>query len=281
MTKCRCKSGGLCKTCPCAKAGNPCGPSCGCGKGESSWCLNFPEAINIRKTKMSNGDIKRALAAAGLSPVGTKDEIVLRLAKYLQSQKKDSMPNPEGKSEPRVSSQCGNNSKEIISKIQEIQDSHYDILSLSGLKIDSQSSVAMMRKAYLKLSRKIHPDKHSGSSEAKRAFQCLVLAFDTISNPSEDDEVEQSSKRRKVTRVQRSNTGCYKTRIHCPRCHIQWGTSDLGLEKGSYNFFMQAIKQYVCGRCACLFGCMTAAHYCPYCSKFDIHFLFLQPNTYS
>ena len=58
----------------------------------------FHEAINIRKTKMSNGDIKRSLASAGLSPVGTKDEIVLRLGKYLQSQKKDSVLNPEVKS---------------------------------------------------------------------------------------------------------------------------------------------------------------------------------------
>ena len=282
MTKCRCKSGGLCKNCPCAKANKPCGPLCGCGKGASSWCLNFIEAMNIRKTKMSNGDIKRALASAGLSPVGTKDEIVLRLGKYLQSQKKDSVLNPEVKSK-EGSSGSENSTKEIIVRIQEIQDSHYDILSLSGLKIDSQSSVAMMRKAYLKLSRKIHPDKHSGSSEAKQAFQCLVVAFDTVSNPSEDDssETEHNSKRRKVTRVQRSNTGCYKTKIHCPRCHIQWGTSDLGLEKGSYNFFMQAIKQYVCGRCACLFGCMTATHYCPHCSKFDIYFHFMQLTIYS
>ena len=120
----------------------------------SSWCLNFIEAINIRKTKMSNGDIKRSLASAGLSPVGTKDEIVLRLGKYLQSQKKDSVLNPEVKSK-EGSSGSENSTKEIIVRIQEIQDSHYDILSLSGLKIDSQSSVAMMRKAYLKL-RAIH-----------------------------------------------------------------------------------------------------------------------------
>ena len=142
---------------------------------------------------MSNGDIKRALASAGLSPVGTKDEIVLRLGKYLQSQKKDSVLKSELKSMPKGSSSGSeNNSKEIILRIQEIQDSHYDILSLSGLKIDSQSSVAMMRKAYLKLSRKIHPDKHSGSSEAKQAFQCLVVAFDTVSNPSEDDSRDRT-----------------------------------------------------------------------------------------
>ena len=32
-----------------------------------------------------------------------------------------------------------------------------------------------MRKAYLKLSRKIHPDKHGGSAEAKRAKDDILL----------------------------------------------------------------------------------------------------------
>ncbi|XP_063902673.1 uncharacterized protein LOC135122434 [Zophobas morio] len=30
---------------------------------------------------------------------------------------------------------------------------------------------------------------------------------------------------------------------------------------------MEAIKQYVCGVCSCLFGCMTAEHFCPLCNK--------------
>ena len=258
MSKCRCRSGGLCKSCPCAKAGIPCGADCGCSKGNSSWCLNFKEAMMIRKTKMSNGEIKKALAAAGLSPVGTKDEIVLRLGKHLQKQRKESSTNNNNGSSSSTSSNSkgsssSNDAQQLIQTIQEIQDDHSGLLSLSGVHIDSNSSVGTMRKAYLKLSRKIHPDKHGGSAEAKRAFQCLVVAFDTLSNPTADDDDDDDNnggKRRKVQRVQRSNAGCYKTRIHCPRCKIQWGTSLLGLEKGSYNFFMQAIKQYVCGRCA-------------------------------
>ena len=57
----------------------------------------------------------------------------------------------------------------------------------------------------------------------------------------------------------------HQTHIECPRCGIAWGTADLGLEKGAYNFFMMGIKQYVCGRCACRFGCVTAKHTCPLC----------------
>ena len=30
---------------------------------------------------------------------------------------------------------------------------------------------------------------------------------------------------------------------------------------------MQCLKEYTCGRCAALFGCMSARHECPHCRK--------------
>jgi hypothetical protein len=257
---------GACKKCPCSKAGASCTPACGCRKGHNSLCLNFDEAIKVRK--MTTGAIKKTLAQSGLSPVGVKDELVMRLAKYLQEH---NAGNSEDKKAAEDAGASKISPKMLIKKVTELADEHAALLSLSGVVITATSSTATMRKAYLKLSRHIHPDKHQGSAEAKGAFQCLVVAFETLSSPQTDDDTDANKgKRRKVERVQRSNDGCYKTRIHCPRCHIRWGAAQLGLEKPSYNFFMQAIKQYVCGRCACQFGAMTADHYCPRCNnKFD------------
>ena len=57
------------------------------------------------------------------------------------------------------------------------------ILSLSGVSISSASSTADMRKAYLKLSIKVHPDKNGNSPDSKAAFQPLVTAYEALSNP--------------------------------------------------------------------------------------------------
>jgi len=79
---------------------------------------------------------------------------------------------------------------------------------------------------------------------------------------------DQSKKpRQKHKEVVRSNEGCHKTRVNCPRCHMEWGRAELGLETAAYNLLMMGLKEYVCGRCACSFGCMTAEHKCPHCRK--------------
>jgi len=92
-----------------------------------------------------------------------------------------------------------------------------------------------------------------------------------LANPDKFEESEDDSqpakKRQKTERFTRSNSGCYQTKIKCPRCKNVWNTNDLGLEDASYNFFMMGIKQYICGGCFLKFGCMTALHYCPHCRK--------------
>eukprot|EP01134_Creolimax_fragrantissima_P008224 CFRG8224T1 len=171
---------------------------------------------------------------------------------------------------PAALSKVGKSSR--VAEIICLQDEYVDLLSLSGLSITPNSTVGNMRKSYFKLSLKIHPDKHNGSTEAKATFQALVIAFDALSNPEVAGEEKlgggsSSRKRKKIERVARSYSGCYVTRIDCPCRHMTWGSAVLGNEKGAYNFFMQVIKQYSCGRCAMSFGCMTANHYCPLCKK--------------
>ena len=151
---------------------------------------------------------------------------------------------------------------------------HVFILSLSGKMVRQNSSKAELRKSYLLLSSKVHPDKNPGSQEAKKAFQAVSESFERLANPEQFEEEEEeeedgrpAKKRQKKERFSRSNAGCFVTRISCPRCRDTWRPSDLGLEDSAYNFLMQGIKQYICGGCFLKFGCMTGLHYCPHCNK--------------
>ena len=149
---------------------------------------------------------------------------------------------------------------------------HVFILSLSGKLVRQNSSKAELRKSYLLLSSKVHPDKNPGSQEAKKAFQAVSEAFERLANPEQFEEEEEEDgrparKRQKKERFTRSNSGCFLTKIKCPRCGDTWSTSDLGLEDCAYNFLMQGIKQYICGGCFLKFGCMTGLHFCPHCNK--------------
>ena len=100
------------------------------------------------------------------------------------------------------------------------------------------------------------------------AFQVVLSAYENLVNPPEEEEEQQpAGKRQKTERFTRSNDGCYKTHIKCPQCKQLWNMFNLGLEEAAYNFLMMGIKKYICGRCFCKFGCMTALHYCPHCKK--------------
>ena len=57
------------------------------------------------------------------------------------------------------------------------------ILSLSGKMVKQSSSKAELRKAYLLLSSKVHPDKNPGSQSSKKAFQAVSEAFERLTNP--------------------------------------------------------------------------------------------------
>lgn len=115
----------------------------------------------------------------------------------------------------------------------------------------------------------IHPDKLSRHFDgATRAFQELVRAFDILTAPPAPDEPATGGGgggKRKQATISRSNDGCFKTRIFCPRCDAEWGTNDSGLQPFDYNLMMQGLKLYCCARCLCEFGCVSARHRCPLC----------------
>ena len=110
-------------------------------------------------------------------------------------------------------------------------------------RITKQTPLAIMRKAYLKLSLIIHPDKLGRSfDQATKAFQALVSAFDRLSSPDVVEEVVAKGKN-KVAKIARSNEGCVRTRVCCPRCKQPWseGTLD-GNPDYFYNFLMTGLK---------------------------------------
>ena len=162
--------------------------------------------------------------------------------------------------------------EELMNVILANEGDYVFILSLSGKIVKPSSSKAELRKAYLMLSSKVHPDKNPGSLSSKKAFQAVSEAFERLANPEkfeddEEDDGKPAKKRQKTERFTRGNSGCFLTKVKCPRCRDNWSPSDLGLEDSAYNFLMLGIKQYICGGCFLKFGCMTALHFCPHCNR--------------
>ena len=151
------------------------------------------------------------------------------------------------------------------------------VLSLAGTPVTSSSPFAAQRKAYLQLSRIIHPDKLGRAFDrATAAFQELVRAFDELSAPPAPASAPAGGAKSKAPTISRSNQGCHKTRVYCPRCDAEWFTQDSGLQPYDYNLMMQGLKLYCCALCLCEFGCVSAKHRCPHCHQpFSYH-----PNDY-
>eukprot|EP00966_Prymnesium_polylepis_P249252 5762501-Prymnesium_polylepis.1 len=117
-----------------------------------------------------------------------------------------------------------------------------------------------MRKAYRALARLLHPDKLGRHfPEATKAFQCLTSAFEALTAPVPDAKGKKAG-----PAVGRSNDGCYRTKVRCPRCKAHWGGPDSGLQPYEYTFFMLGYKTYHCCGRLLDFGCMSAQHHCPH-----------------
>mmetsp|Transcript_2682 Transcript_2682/g.4029 ORF Transcript_2682/g.4029 Transcript_2682/m.4029 type:complete len:562 (-) Transcript_2682:123-1808(-) len=235
---------------------------------------------------LSSTELKKTVAQMGLSPIGTSDELLTSLIQHLAQNTTETIDSNHRNSneiENKLEKQNRSNPSaiEIAKRVLELNDADdfEGILNIAGGNTITKSSpIAVMRKAYLKLSLVIHPDKLQRSfDQATHAFQALVRAFERLSQPEVTDDVfmQESSKTGKKgsskspSGIARSNEGCYRTRVKCPRCKQCWseGTLD-GNPDYFYNFLMTGLKTYTCSTCLCEFGCVTAIHECPFCSKF-------------
>jgi len=248
-----------------------CTDACHMGKPwETVPCLNTEHGMKVKPLKPV--EVRKALCDAGLSPIGDKNELLKRLAVHYSA-----LTGKGGGGEEKASGGGGggsdNTTEELMNVILANEGDYVFILSLSGKMVKASSSKAELRKSYLLLSAKVHPDKNPGSQVSKKAFQAVLESFERLANPEkfedeeDDDDGKPAKKRQKTERFTRGNSGCFVTKIKCPRCKDTWQTNNLGLEDASYNFLMQGIKQFLCGGCFAKFGCMTALHYCPHCNK--------------
>jgi len=223
-------------------------------------------------------ELRKAVSVLGISPIGNQDELLSSIVDYLYKNNCKAQAT-EPKNEPNQNIRQEVDPIEIARKVLQLDetDDYEGFLNIAGGGlISKQSPINMMRKAYLKISLLIHPDKLGRSFEqATKAFQALVRAFERLSTPDAlgtDEENEGSEKKngarsnKKSLKIARSNEGCFRTRVCCPRCKQPWseGTLD-GNPDYFYNFMMMGLKQYTCSTCLFEFGCITAIHRCPFC----------------
>ena len=226
------------------------------------------------------GPLKKALAVRGLPcslDIETRDVLVGRLIDALKKEGGGSGGGEAGSS--AAGGDAGDSPEEEALKLAVDMAKQVlalgeggdpcGVLSLAGAAITTATPFAQQRKAYLNLSRMIHPDKLGRVFDgATRAFQELVRAFDELTAPPERTEDAGGGKKgkEKQATISRSNQNCHRTKVFCPRCSAEWATADSGLEKYDYNLMMQGLKLYCCAACLCEFGCVSAKHKCPHCN---------------
>jgi hypothetical protein len=209
--------------------------------------------------------LRTACAKEGLSPIGSQDELLEALVKHLEKKA------PAAAKAAGAAPSGGDQSIDaaaVCARVLELAetDNWEAILSLAspGTQLDRSSPASALRKAYLKLAMLVHPDKLANVPDATKAFQACVKAFERLSAPELPSESKSSGP--KAQTLARSNDGCFRTRVCCPRCKQPWSESGLdGNPEYCYNFLMQGLKQFTCSTCLCEFGCMTALHLCPHC----------------
>jgi len=167
-------------------------------------------------------NLRKIVAQLGMDPSGDKDELHFSLIEHLKKKnvsKSSAAAGGEASGSGNVDEDKG---VLMAEQILEMKDDFQAILSASGINITTDSSVSSMRKAYLKLSLLIHPDKLQNLfPDATKAFQCLVNAYERLSKPESFMEEEDEEEDRK-TKAKRSNDGCHRTRIFCPRLVLQY-----------------------------------------------------------
>jgi len=247
--------------------------------------LKLVTADGAVPTTLKPAQLRKAAARVGVSPIGSPDEMLGGLVDHLKKdhQKKNGggesssgKPNDDAGSAKQQQTQPKGAAlaEAVLSLSDAAAISPVRILQLSDPTLQPTSSTADLRKAYLKISLHIHPDRiGSVFEDATKAFQVLVTAYETLTSPdyvpSADDEPNKKGKgkKKKPQRISRSNEGCHTTRIHCPRCDARWNDKVEGNPDWYYNVMMQGLKSFHCATCLLKFGCMTARHLCPHCRK--------------
>ena len=266
-------------------------------KGTLIYRLELYDKCKNNNLKTISGDnpcflkmaaLKIAVSKAGISPIGTQDELLSGLIEYLMSNNtttsssntstsaSDTTNNDTSSTNTTTNTDGVSIAKSIL--LLDEEDDDEGILNILGpdrtAVVTSTSLTSVMRKNYLKISLLIHPDKIGRLfGQATKAFQALVKAFERMSAAERmAEDTKQTGMNRAATpgvaQLARSNEGCHRTRVCCPRCKQPWSERDLeGNPEYFYNLLMMGLKRYTCATCLCEFGCVTAIHKCPSCKE--------------
>jgi hypothetical protein len=218
--------------------------------------LKTPDDDPVHQMKL--GPLKKHAAKAGVSPIGSLDEVMFA---YIEFLKNNGNNNNSSSGIPAAASAAAsdgnintntNNTALLSTKVLELadDDDFIGILRLgvaptAAADLTASSSVAILRKSYLKLSLKLHPDKNRKCPDATKVFQAVVNAFERLSQPELIDDVKTKGKKHQA--ISRSNTGCERTRVCCPRCKSIWSETTVeGNPDYFYNFMMTGLKSFNC-----------------------------------
>ena len=179
---------------------------------------------DIKVKSLSIGQLRKQLANAGLSPMDTKNELILSLREHLLKLTPGSsggINDDDGLEEGGGSGSNGD--AELVADILQLSSeaNYTGILSLTGTAIVDSSSKGAIRKAYHKLSLRVHPDKLGKKfPNANLAFHAVVAAYEHLCQPkmSSEAEAKANSQRNDFAQLDRSNQGCVRTTAKCPRC---------------------------------------------------------------
>ncbi|KAJ1459327.1 hypothetical protein M885DRAFT_511204 [Pelagophyceae sp. CCMP2097] len=252
------------------------GVSGGGDKGTLVWRLKLDSACKAEQLALDGLDdvrspfslkaaeLKKLAAKQGVSVMGSTEEIIELLVKALREKKRAS-----GGGETRDTKTCA---IDLARKVLDLSEGGDDeaVLSLGSAEPLDASDVAALQQAYRKLARAIHPDKLRGFDGATRAFQALVTALERLTRPEIGDSAKgaRDASGSAAKTILRTNDGCKRTRLRCPRCDEPWGESKSeGNPDWSYNLMMTGLRTFNCSTCLCEFGCCTAKHECKKCGQ--------------
>ncbi|GMI30799.1 hypothetical protein TeGR_g4883, partial [Tetraparma gracilis] len=247
-----------------------------CKLHHSVQSLSLRTADGSDPTRLKPAALKKTCARAGVSPIGSGDELLIGLVAALKrTAPAEAAASADSSSSSAPAAPAAPAGPALAAAVLSLADeSAYDpivVLRLSDPSLGASSPAALLRRGYLKMSLMIHPDRIGRAfPEATRAFQVLVEAFERLTSPDSVPSADAPAKKgekAKPARISRSNDGCHRTRVKCPRCKTAWGDAVEGNPDYYYNIMMQGLRSFCCSTCLLEFGCMSATHECPKCRR--------------
>ncbi len=107
-----------------------------------------------------------------------------------------------------------------------------------------------------------------GSTAGKKAIKAPKPKAKPKAPKPKAPKPKVKTKKKGAAKPPKGKAVAVRTGVRCPRCRNAWGDHlrSEGIE-AHYTQFMAGRRQVVCTTCLFEFGCLTATHACPHCSR--------------